>query len=328
VREPEELADTQVLREALEALPAEFREAFVLRELEGCSYKEIANITDVPLGTVMSRLARAHATAAVSGRAHDGRGVMLSCEQTRPLLSAYFDRELDVAKSLEIEGHLRECTRCAAVVQQHEALHGAVSAAALVFAPPRDLEWRLRKAVRREAKPRSLSVLRPWRWAALPAAATLLVAFSWSMALNRGGPSADDLLLAELVSGHVRSLQVVHLVDVTTSDQHTVKPWFNGKVDFAPPVADFKASGFPLVGGRVDYVAGRPTAVLVYTRNQHIVNVFIWPAGKGEGQARRNATYQGYHLSRWSESGLTCWAVSDVNSTDMETLAHLFLEAG
>jgi len=252
----------------------------------------------------------------------------MSCEQASPLLSAYFDRELDVAKSLEIEGHLRECERCTAVVKQHEALHDALSAPSLVFAPPRDLEWRLRKAVRREAKPRSLFVLQPWRWAALPVAAMLAAALSWSVAVNRGGPSADDLMLAELVSGHVRSLMVDHAVDIATSDQHTVKPWFNGKVDFAPPVADFKANGFPLVGGRVDYIGGRPAAVLVYKRNQHFVNVFIWPAGKEESQALRNATYQGYHLLRWSGSGLTFWAVSDVNSADMESLARLFQEVG
>jgi anti-sigma factor RsiW len=251
----------------------------------------------------------------------------MSCEQAWPLLSAYFDRELDVTKSLEVEVHLRECERCTAVVKQHEVLHGALSAAALVFAPPRDLEWRLRKAVRREAKPRYLAVLRPWRWAALPVAATLAAALSWSVAVNRGGTSGDAPVLAELVSGHVRSLMVDHLVDVATSDQHTVKPWFNGKVDFAPPVADFKASGFPLIGGRVDYIVGRPAAVLVYQRNQHIVNVFIWPAAKEEGQALRNATFQGYHLLRWSGSGLTFWAVSDVNTTDMESLARLFQEA-
>ena len=252
----------------------------------------------------------------------------MSCEQAWSLLSAYFDRELDVAKSLEIEGHLWECERCTAVVKRHEALHGALGSGSLVFAPPSDLEWRLRKAVRREAQPsRSISVLRPWRWAALPVAATLAIVLSWSVAVHRG-PSADDVVLAELVSGHVRSLQVDHLVDVATSDQHTVKPWFNGKVDFAPPVADFKASGFPLVGGRVDYVAGRPAAVLVYKRNQHTVNVFIWPAGQEGGQAVRNATYQGYHLVRWSGSGLTFWAVSDVNSADMESLAHLFQGEG
>jgi anti-sigma factor RsiW len=153
-------------------------------------------------------------------------------------------------------------------------------------------------------------------------------ALSWSVMVNRGGTSGADPVLAELVSGHVRSLMVNHLVDVATSDQHAVKPWFNGKVDFAPPVADFEAGGFPLVGGRVDYIVGRPTAVLVYKRNQHIVNVFIWPSGKKEGQALRSATYQGFHLVRWSASGLTFWAVSDVNSTDIESLARLFQEAG
>jgi anti-sigma factor RsiW len=254
--------------------------------------------------------------------------VTVTCAQAAPLLSAYFDRELDVTKSVEVEGHVRECSGCAAALQQYDALRSSVGAASLMFAPPKDLEWRVRKAVRREARPRGVSMLPPWRWAAVPLAATLAAAFSWSVAINRNGTSGDDPVLAELVSGHVRSLMADHLVDVATSDQHTVKPWFNGKVDFAPPVADFKASGFPLIGGRVDYVAGRSAAVLVYKRNQHTVNVFIWPAGKGESQPLRTATFQGYHLLRWSGSGLTFWAVSDVNSTDIESLARLFQEAG
>jgi len=251
----------------------------------------------------------------------------MTCEQALPLLSAYFDRELDVAKSLEVEGHAQGCNRCAATLQQHDALRTSLSGAALVFAPPGGLERRVRTAVRREARPSGLFALQPWRWAAVPLAATLAAAFAWSVAVNRGATSGDDLLLAELVSGHVRSLMADHLVDVATSDQHTVKPWFNGKVDFAPPVADFKASGFPLVGGRVDYIAGRPAAVLVFKRSQHTVNVFIWPARKEE-PALRNATVHGYHLLRWSGSGLRFWAVSDVSNTDMESLALLFQEAG
>jgi len=121
---------------------------------------------------------------------------------------------------------------------------------------------------------------------------------------------------------------VDHLVDVATSDQHTVKPWFNGKVDFAPPVTDFTASGFPLVGGRVDYIAGRPAAVLVYQRRQHVVNVFIWPSGNDDGQDLRNLASEGYHLLRWTRSGLTFWAVSDVNAVDLESLAGLFRDSG
>jgi anti-sigma factor RsiW len=248
----------------------------------------------------------------------------MTCEQAQPLLSAYVDRELDITKSLETEDHLRECTRCSAALQRHEALRSALNAASLAFVPPKGLERRVRKALRREAQPSALFTLALWRWAAVPMAATLAAALTWSVAIHRGGTTGEDVVLSELVSGHVRSLMVDHLVDVATSDQHTVKPWFNGKVEFAPPVADFTASGFPLVGGRVDYIAGRPAAVLVYKRRQHVVNVFIWPSGQHEAEALSNVTFDTYHLLRWSASGLTFWAVSDVSSADLESLARLF----
>jgi anti-sigma factor RsiW len=251
----------------------------------------------------------------------------MTCEQALPLLSAYFDRELDVTKSLEIEGHVRECARCAAALQRHEALRASLRGAALEFAPPSALEWRVRQAVRREARPRRSSVLLPLRWAAVPVAATVAAVLSWSVATQHGRSSGENIVLAELVSGHVRSLMADHLVDVATSDQHTVKPWFNGKIDFAPPVMDFTASGFPLVGGRVDYIAGRPVAVVVYKRRQHVVNVFIWPSGNEAGQGLRTSASEGYHLLRWTRSGLTFWAVSDVNAADLETLAGLFRDA-
>jgi len=248
----------------------------------------------------------------------------VTCEQARPLLSAYFDRELDVAKSLEIEDHVHECPRCTAALRQHEALHASLNDASLAFTPPAGLEQRVRQALRREARLRTSFVGSLSQWATIPLAAMLAAALAWTLAIQRGGPTGEDPVLAELVSGHVRSLMVDHLVDVATSDQHTVRPWFNGKVDFAPPVADFTAQGFPLIGGRVDYIAGRPVAAVVYGRRKHVVNVFMWPTTSGEGEATRDLTYQGYHLLRWSKSGLTFWAVSDVSSTDLESLAHLF----
>jgi len=248
----------------------------------------------------------------------------MTCAQAQPLLSAYVDRELDITKSLEAEDHIRECKACAATLQQHEALRSALGAASLAFVPPAGLERRVRKAVRHEAKPRVLLARAPWRWAAVPMAATLAAALTWSIAMHREGTRGNDVVMNELVSGHIRSLMADHLVDVATSDQHTVKPWFNGKVDFAPPVTDFTASGFPLVGGRVDYIAGRPAAVLVYRRRQHVVNVFIWPSAQQEAEALRNVTFDTYHLVRWSASGLTFWAVSDVSDADLESLAHLF----
>jgi anti-sigma factor RsiW len=245
------------------------------------------------------------------------------CAEAAPLLSAYFDRELDVATSVGIAAHLRECERCSAAVRRYEALRSSLSSASLVFTPPRSVERSVRKAVRREAGPR-LFLARPWwRWAAVPLTACLAAALSWSVATRRV-ENADERVMADLVSGHVRSLMVDHLVDVATSDRHTVKPWFNGKVDFAPPVADFAASGFQLVGGRVDYIARRPVAVLVYKWKQHTVNVFIW---RSEGAARaelRSLTHEGYQLVGWEQSGLSFWAVSDLNLLDLGKLVHLF----
>ncbi len=138
----------------------------------------------------------------------------MTCEQARPLLSAYFDRELDVTESVEVEGHVGECDRCSAALQRHEALRSSLTAAALVFAPPIGLEWRVRKALRREARPSGLSVRPPWRWAAVPVAAALAAALSWSVAVHRGGTSPENVVVTELVSGHVRSLMADHLVDV------------------------------------------------------------------------------------------------------------------
>jgi anti-sigma factor RsiW len=252
--------------------------------------------------------------------------VTVICAEAAPLLSAYFDRELDVATSVGIAAHLRECERCSAAVRRYEALRSSLGSASLVFTPPRSVERSVRKTVRREAGPR-LFLARPWRrWAAVPLAACLAAALSWSVATRRA-ENADERVMADLVSGHVRSLMVDHLVDVATSDRHTVKPWFNGKLDFSPPVVDLAASGFALVGGRVDYIAGRPVAVLVYMRNQHVVNLFIAPA-RGDGPAAPDHfTAQGYHLVRWSRGGLAFWAVSDVNADEIERFARLFAAA-
>jgi anti-sigma factor RsiW len=250
--------------------------------------------------------------------------MIMTCEQALPLLSGYFDREVDVTTSLEIQRHLRECARCAAAVERHDALRFSLKAAALPFAPSSRLEGRIRAAIHRDAPSSDWLWRAARRWAAVPLAAILAAALSWSLAVHRGRTHGEDMLLKELVSGHVRSLMADHLVDVATTDQHVVKPWFTGKVDFAPPVADFTASGFPLVGGRIDYIGGRPVAVVVYKRRQHFVNVFIWPSGRGAGKQARSGTFEGYHLLHWTQGGLAFWAVSDVSSTDLEDLARLF----
>ena len=248
------------------------------------------------------------------------------CRDAEALLPAYVDRELDVASSLQMEAHLATCRGCSAAVERADALRAAIGAAALAYSPPPDLAPRIRAAVRRAARPRTGLLPYPWRWAAIPAGMALAAALSWMVAVNVVGLGGRQPLLDELVSGHVRSLMVDHLVDVTSSDQHTVRPWFNGKIDFAPPVADFAASGFPLVGGRVDYIGGRPVAALVYRHDRHLVNVFIWPAG-GAPAGQQEFSSQGYHLVRWNDADLEYWAVSDLNARELAVLAALLRQS-
>jgi anti-sigma factor RsiW len=250
----------------------------------------------------------------------------VTCREAEALLPAYVDRELDVTSSLQIEAHIAACRNCAAAVERDEALRTAIGSAALTYAAPADLAPRVRAAVRRAARPRTALVQRARRWAAIPAAMAVAAAASWMIAVNVVGPRSAQPLLDELVAGHVRSLMVDHLVDVESTDQHTVRPWFNGKIDFAPPVADFTASGFPLVGGRVDYIGGRPVAALVYRHDRHVVNVFIWPHATADA-APREFSSQGYHIVRWNDGGLEYWAVSDLNTRELEVLAALIRQS-
>jgi anti-sigma factor RsiW len=190
----------------------------------------------------------------------------VTCSETRALMHGYLDGELDLAHSLGVEGHLANCAACARAYQNLQALSRTMAGAQLSYALPAGLEARVRGSLREAAKappaPRAL----PWRGLSLAAAlavVVLLVGGLW-----RGGltPGADDTLTGEVVASHVRSLMAAHLADVPSSDKHTVKPWFDGKLDFSPPVEDFAAEGFPLVGGRLDYLDNRPVAALVYMR--------------------------------------------------------------
>jgi anti-sigma factor RsiW len=246
----------------------------------------------------------------------------MTCAESRPLLAAYLDRELDSATSAQLAAHVADCAACRAALDRAAAVHQALASAALAYAPPAELAGRIRAAVGHAARPRRTWYRQAQRWAAVPLAAMLAATVAFVTTVNLAGRAGRDQLVDELIGGHVRALMVDHLVDVASTDQHTVRPWFNGKIDFAPPVADFSAAGFPLVGGRVDYIGGRPVAVLVYHRRQHLVNVFIWPAEKADETPQTRAI-QGYHLLRWDQSGLRYWAVSDLNAAELETLAAL-----
>ncbi len=237
------------------------------------------------------------------------------------MLHGYLDGELDLSGSFEIEKHLKDCQACARTYQEYRALRSAIADAPLFFEAPAGLRKSIRSAVHKAHRAETRPLVRGWKmkilWVPVAAAIAVIAVLPY---LTR--PSAEALLAQEIVSAHVRSLMPGHLTDVLSSDQHTVKPWFNGRLDFSPPVTDLAAQGFPLMGGRLDYIDNRPVAALVYQRRQHLINLFIWPyqaAGSGAGEA---LTRNGYHAIRWVRSGMMYWAVSDVSPGDLQEFVN------
>lgn len=245
----------------------------------------------------------------------------MNCAETRELLHAHADGELDVANSLELERHLKTCTACAAESQAVQSLKTALRQPSLRYEAPGSLRKELRRTARAATEgtpPSLLQSLLLWKSLALGAAAFALLAM-----LIRPGLSDHDHLLGEAVSSHVRSLMAEHLTDVASSDQHTVKPWFNGKLDFAPNVRDFAAQGYPLVGGRLDYLDGRPVAALVYRAHRHLINVFIWPAASPGSEQFGAQHLRGYSVISRQAGGLRYCLVSDLNQKELAELASL-----
>jgi anti-sigma factor RsiW len=219
-------------------------------------------------------------------------------------LDAYLDSELDLARSLEFETHVERCGPCAVAVERGRALRSAIARAPYFKAP---------ESLRRKiATPRRRM---PYGWMALAAGVAAVGLILWRVGLPVASP-----IDGEVVAAHVRSLQANHLMDVASTDQHTVKPWFAGKLDFAPAVQDFSAQGFPLAGGRLDYLDGRPVAALIYHRRQHTINVFTWP-DRGADSALHVESLQGFNLASWTRAGMKWWAVSDASAADLEQLA-------
>jgi anti-sigma factor RsiW len=241
------------------------------------------------------------------------------------LLPAYFDGELDAADRLAFEEHLTACPDCARELAAQQELRAALRDDSLRYRPPAGLAGRIRASLAAE---RTVAPF-PRRLAWLAAAAILVGAglAGAGLALLARVPSADDRLAQEVTAGHARSLLADHLFDVPSTDQHVVKPWFQGRLDFAPPVKDLKEQGFPLAGGRLDFLDGRTAAALVYHRRQHVINLFVWPAAGAGDSGVRTASRRGYHLAHWVEGGLNFWAVSDLNADELGEFARLARDA-
>jgi anti-sigma factor RsiW len=250
----------------------------------------------------------------------------VTCDEIRGLLSPYADGELDLVRDLEIEQHLRECPLCAAAVERTRSLSNKLRDPALYHKPSADLHRRVHVALRqvRGGRERGRLVSLPWGWLGMVAAAAALVAVAlWGALQGRSALSRDEMLEREVVAAHVRSVMLPsHTLDVESSDQHTVKPWFIGKVDVVPEVKDLTAQGFPLTGGRLEYIDDRPAAALVYTRAKHIINVFIWKTADKD-HPPEFLERQGYHLIRWTDKERMFWVISDLNEKELRQFAEL-----
>lgn len=256
----------------------------------------------------------------------------MMCDDARLLLHAYLDDELDAANSAAVAGHMRECPACTARYDAYSTLHKALAQPGLYQKAPDALRQRWTTAAEEPpaaiARPRHRRPRMPLSMAAAAGfvAAMLLSGPAWLQLMRSGRVNHE--LVADVISGHVRSLQGQHLMDVVSTDQHTVKPWFEGRLDFAPRVKDLTDEGFPLIGGRLDAVDGRSVAALVYKRRLHVINLYQWPAEAGMPSPQAVVQEHGYTVIRWSDAGMQYVAVSDVNESDLRQFALAFQNDG
>ena len=251
----------------------------------------------------------------------------MNCDDAMRLIAAYSDGELDLVRNLEVEEHLRSCDSCGSARENLRVLKQAAHSA--YFRAPDGLrESVLAGFCESDPVQRRVSVRRDsrsWITAGLALAAGVVLGFFVAQGLVHH--SSDQTLLAELTDSHIRSLIGTHLTDVISSDQHTVRPWFEGKLDFAPPVADLSSQGFPLVGGRAEYIGGRTVAALVYERRKHFINLFVWPADAGSQEVKGEKPQRGYNVIRWRAAGMNYWAVSELAEDDLRKFALAFFDA-
>lgn len=256
----------------------------------------------------------------------------MDCNNTRRLIEADVDGELDLVRHLELEAHLNACSACRKLAENIRSQRTALRERLPRFTAPPQLTEKIRASLRAEGKfaaavsstaphPRRFIFFPSAPWITAMAASLALalgIGFAWG-----GARARERFLIGEAMSAHVRSLQAGHLTDVASTDQHTVKPWFAGKLDFAPPVIDLASAGFPLTGGRLEYLDGRPAAALVFHRRQHAINLFIWPVN-AKAVSASHTEREGYHIETWSRGSFNFFAISDVAAPELAQFADAY----
>ena len=268
---------------------------------------------------------------------------MKACTDNLLLLHAHVDGELDAANALGLETHLRTCSACGEELTRIVALRAMLAGNELGYLTPSALRARIEAAVEAalaadspQLRPLQPAVVQRRRPFGIAGTAVMPFGKSWGSGLIAGLAISAALVLAlpqftrvntadQLVANHIRSLSLSnHLTDIATSNRHVVKPWFNGKIDFAPPVPELGPQGFPLVGGRLDYVDGHEVAAIIYSRRRHTINVFVQPAGRLALPGSITIKHNGYCLVRWTTGGLEFWAVSDIDQSELELFHQTF----
>ena len=247
----------------------------------------------------------------------------MDCARASQLLHGYLDSELDAVHVEEIETHLAACSACATQQAQELKLRSVLQAHAARHAAPARLRRQILTSVRSAQTTQRLRHWFPAGWLQFGGSLAVAVLLSSAITYIAIQPGGADRVTDEVVATHVRSLITQRLTDVESSDQHTVKPWFNGKVDFAPLVKDLAEQGFALVGGRLDYIDGRPVAALLYRHRQHWISVFMWPDPSGQNSAARSFSRRGYDVTQWSGGGLRFYMVSDIAAPERSRLVTL-----
>ncbi len=246
----------------------------------------------------------------------------MTCDEAEVMLHALVDDELDAGHARDVELHMAQCPRCAAQLSAYRDLRYAMRSSELRHAAPAALRRSIDRAVPSPSATSRRTLLKGFALGGLVSAAA---AASVTLVIVRG--DRDQRVLHEAISAHLRSLQADHLTDVLSSDQHTVKPWFNGHIDLAPPVIDLAGQGFTLVGGRLDFIDGKPVAAIVYRRRVHVINLFVAQRMGPSLPAPKLESVQGFNIRRWTDQGLNLLAVSDLSPDELEEFGAKFEEA-
>jgi anti-sigma factor RsiW len=243
----------------------------------------------------------------------------MTCAESEVLLHALIDGELDAGHARQIEAHVAKCERCAAQLISYRDMRQVLRGTNLRYAAPASLRRNIDRSFPSQALANRRTFLKGLGVGGIASAAAAA-----GVALITFNQESDETLVTEAVSAHLRSLQAEHLVDVLSTDRHTVKPWFNGRLDVAPPVIDLTAQGFTLIGGRLDYINGKAVAAIVYRRRVHIINLFVAQSMGSALQTPSLETVQGFNVRRWTSQGLNLLAVSDINSDELEEFGRKF----